>query len=98
MKRGKALALALLLLFALHGALAAEPFPALNERGFLDSGEFLSWEDPEEGSGGTAAIPSGWRSAGWNQKKPARVWYEAEIRCAGGRGYPAHDGMDPENG
>ena len=95
MKRGKALALALLLLFALHGALAAEPFPALNEDGFLEEGEFVS-EDPEEGI---------WRYCSdtlWieihrvEQKKPARVWYEAEIRCAEAGDHPHVVANDPE--
>ncbi len=62
-------------------------FPALNEDGFLDSGEFV-FEDEKNGV---------WRYASsmlWieiyrkEQKKPPRVWYEAEIRCA----------PDPENG
>lgn len=71
-------------------------FPALNDAGFLDSGEFV-WEDEENGV---------WRyvsSTLWieifrrEQKKPARVWYEAEVRCAEGSTGPRMIANDPEN-
>ena len=90
--------LVLLMTAAALGA-AAEgngEFPALNDAGFLDSGEFV-WEDE------TAGI---WRYASsdlWieifrrEQAKPARVWYEAEIRCAAGSAGPRMVANDPEN-
>ena len=73
-------------------------FPPLNENGFLDSGEFV-FEDEENGVWRYAS-PTLWIEIyRLEQKKPARVWYEAEIRCApdpedgGPRMIPA----DPEN-
>ena len=97
-KRSLAFLLALLLLAG--GLSAAEEadnnFPALNDAGFLDSGEFVA-EDPENGV---------WRYASetlWTeiyrreQEKPKRVWYEAEIRCAEGSGGPRMIANDPEN-
>jgi len=97
MKRRIILSLILLLgLLAFAGAGAEEAdFPELNDRGFLDSGEFL-YENPEEGL---------WRYASdtlWVeihriiQKKPARTWYEAEIRCAEGGDVPHMIPLDPE--
>ena len=71
-------------------------FPALNDAGFLDSGEFV-FEDEENGV---------WRYASetlWieiyrrEQAKPKRVWYEAEIRCAEGSAGPRMIANDPEN-
>ena len=71
-------------------------FPALNDAGFLDSGEFV-FEDEENGV---------WRYASptlWieiyrrEQAKPARVWYEAEVRCAEGSAGPRMIANDPEN-
>ncbi len=78
-------------------AAAAEEgaFPPLNADGFLDSGEFV-WEDAKGGV---------WRYASntlWveiyrrEQKKPARVWYEAEVRCAAGSPGPRMVMNDPE--
>ena len=70
-------------------------FPALNASGFLDSGEFL-YENDEEGI---------WRYASetlWVeihriiQAKPARTWYEAEIRCGEGGEVPRVISYDPE--
>jgi len=97
MKRRIILSLILLLgLLAFAGAGAEEAdFPELNEQGFLDSGEFL-YENPEEGL---------WRYASdtlWVeihriiQPKPARTWYEAEIRCAEGGDVPHMIPLDPE--
>ena len=57
-------------------------WPELNADGFLDDGEFV-YENDEEGL---------WRYASdtlWVeirriiQEKPARTWYEAEVRCSG---------------
>ena len=71
-------------------------FPELTEEGFLDSGEFV-FEDAKNGV---------WRYASnslWieifrrEQKKPARVWYEAEIRVAPGSEGPRMICNDPEN-
>ena len=71
-------------------------FPALNDAGFLDSGEFV-FEDEENGV---------WRYASstlWieifrrEQAKPARVWYEAEVRCAEGSAGPRMVANDPDN-
>ena len=71
-------------------------FPALNDAGFLDSGEFVL-EDEENGV---------WRYASstlWieifrrEQAKPARVWYEAEVRCAEGSAGPRMVANDPDN-
>ena len=96
----RSLAFLLSLLFLAGGLSAAEEadnnFPALNDAGFLDSGEFVA-EDPENGV---------WRYASetlWieiyrrEQEKPKRVWYEAEIRCAEGSGGPRMIANDPEN-
>ena len=88
-KRTLCLLTALLLLLSCACAAAEDKgaFPALNDAGFLDSGEFV-YEDEENGV---------WRYASdklWievyrrEQKKPARVWYEAEVRCAPGSGGP----------
>ena len=88
-----------LLLIGGCGMTAAEEegdFPALNDAGFLDSGEFV-FEDEENGV---------WRYASetlWieiyrrEQAKPKRVWYEAEIRCAEGSAGPRMIANDPEN-
>ena len=71
-------------------------FPELNGDGFLDSGEFV-FEDEENGV---------WRYASetlWieiyrrEQAKPARVWYEAEIRCAEGSEGPRMIAEDPDH-
>ena len=97
-KRTLCLLTALLLLLSCACAAAEDKgaFPALNDAGFLDSGEFV-YEDEENGV---------WRYASdklWievyrrEQKKPARVWYEAEVRCAPGSGGPRMVANDPEN-
>lgn len=99
MKRWTALGLAVMLaFFAFSGAAGetdAADFPELNENGFLDSGEFV-YENDEEGL---------WRYASetlWVevrriiQAKPARTWYEAEIRCAEGGEVPRMIPLDPE--
>lgn len=70
-------------------------FPELNGQGFLESGEFV-YENDEEGL---------WRYASetlWVevrriiQEKPARTWYEAEIRCAEGGEFPHMIPWNPE--
>ena len=98
MKKTAAAGLAFLLAFFLFLGAGAEEsdFPELNEKGFLDSGEFL-YENDEEGL---------WRYASetlWVevrriiQPKPARTWYEAEIRCAEGADVPHMIPLDPEH-
>ena len=87
----------LLAFFVFLGASAEEgDFPELNDAGFLDSGEFV-FENEEEGV---------WRYASetlWVevhriiQEKPARTWYEAEIRCAEGADVPHMIPLDPEH-
>ena len=73
----------------------AQDFPALNDEGFLDEGEFV-YEDPEKGL---------WRYCSdtlWveirriSQEKPLRTWYEAEIRCAEDGEFPHMIPVDPE--
>ena len=97
MKRFFAAGLALFLaFFTFSGATAAKSdFPELNEEGFLAEGEFV-YEDDQEGI---------WRYASetlWVevrriiQAKPARTWYEAEIRCAEGEA-PHMIPLDPDN-
>ena len=86
----------ILVLMTVQCAFAADSdWPELNEDGFLDSGEFV-YENEDEGL---------WRYAGetlWVevrrviQEKPARTWYEAEIRCAEGGDVPHMIPMDPE--
>ena len=90
--------LAALLLAGLCTAAAEEEegsFPALNDAGFMDSGEFV-FEDDGNGV---------WRYASetlWIeifrriQEKPKRVWYEAEVRCAEGSTGPRMIANDPE--
>ena len=91
------LLLALILLCGTAAAAAEEgAFPALNDAGFLDSGEFV-WEDAENGvwryASGTLRVEIFRRE----QKKPARVWYEAEVFCAEGSEGPRMVANDPEN-
>ena len=88
-----------LLLIGCFTAAAAEEdgeFPALNDAGFLDSGEFV-FEDAKNGV---------WRYASdtlWieiyrrQQEKPKRCWFEAEVRCAEGSVGPRMIANDPEN-
>ena len=89
--------LAALLVLA-SGACAAEEgdFPALNDAGFLDSGEFV-WEDTEGGVWRYASDTLRVEIFRREQKKPARVWYEAEVFCAEGSGGPRMIANDPEN-
>ena len=91
----------LALLLAVGGFAFAEEdgaFPPLNDEGFLDSGEFV-FEDPENGVWRYAS-PTLWIEIfRYEQKKPARVWYEAEIRCAPDEenGGPRMIAADPDN-
>ena len=100
MRRRLTLLLAMVMITAGFASVRAEDtdgaFPALNDAGFLDSGEFV-FEDEENGV---------WRYASetlWieifrrEQAKPARVWYEAEIRCAEGSTGPRMIANDPDN-
>ena len=71
-------------------------FPALNDAGFLDSGEFV-WEDEENGVWRYASPTLRVEIYRREQKKPARVWYEAEVFCAEGSTGPRMIANDPEN-
>ena len=71
-------------------------FPALNDAGFLDSGEFV-WEDEENGVWRYASPTLRVEIYRREQKKPARVWYEAEVFCAEGSAGPRMIANDPEN-
>ena len=100
--RRRFLALLILILMpAVAGFASAEKdgaFPPLNDDGFLDSGEFV-FEDAENGIWRYAS-PTLWIEIfRCEQKKPARVWYEAEIRCATDEedGGPRMIAADPEN-
>ena len=91
----------LLMLTLLWGGLhaAAEEkgeFPALNDAGFLDSGEFV-WEDEENGVWRYASSTLRVEIFRREQKKPARVWYEAEVFCAEGSTGPRMIANDPEH-
>ena len=97
-KRTLGLLLALVLLW---GGLCAEAeekgeFPALNDAGFLDSGEFV-WEDEENGVWRYASETLRVEIFRREQAKPARVWYEAEVFCAEGSEGPRMIANDPEN-
>ena len=80
------------------GAAAAEEgeFPALNDAGFLDSGEFV-FEDAEAGVWRYASDTLKVEIYRREQKKPPRVWYEAEVFCAEGSAGPRMIANDPEN-
>ena len=74
--------------FVFAGASAQEgDFPELNGDGFLDSGEFL-YEGEEEGLWRYASETLWVEIRRYIQEKPARTWYEAEIRCAEGSEMP----------
>ena len=89
--------LALLLLWGIAGAAAEEgEFPALNDAGFLDSGEFV-FEDGENGVWRYASATLRIEIFRREQAKPARVWYEAEIFCAEGSEGPRMIVNDPNN-
>ena len=96
-RRGFILLLALLLLWG--SAFAAEEegdFPALNDAGFLDSGEFV-WQDEEKGIWRYASDTLRIEIFRRQQKQPARVWYEAEVFCAEGSAGPRMIANDPEH-
>ena len=87
---------ALMLLRSISYAAAEEgEFPALNDAGFLDSGEFV-WEDEENGVWRYASDTLRIEIFRREQAKPARVWYEAEIFCAEGSAGPRMVANDPE--
>ena len=96
-RKGFSLLLAVLLLWGAvrTGAEEKGAFPALNDAGFLDSGEFV-WEDEENGVWRYASETLRVEIFRREQAKPARVWYEAEIFCAEGTG-PRMIANDPEN-
>ena len=88
----------LVLLWSAQYAAAEETgeFPALNDAGFLDSGEFV-WEDEKNGVWRYASETLRVEIYRREQAKPARVWYEAEIYCADGSAGPRMIANDPEN-
>ena len=89
--------LAVLLVLTAGSAAAEEgEFPALNDAGFLDSGEFV-FEDAEAGVWRYASDTLKVEIYRREQKKPPRVWYEAEVFCAEGSAGPRMIANDPEN-
>ena len=92
--------LACLVLAGCCAAAAAEEegaFPALNDAGFLDSGEFV-FEDPENGIWRYASATLRVEIFRRQTVKPKkRVWYEAEVFCAEGNGGPRMVANDPEH-
>ncbi len=97
MKRWAVLLVALIMLMT--GAAAGEStdgaFPEMNGEGFLDSGEFL-YENADDGIWRYASSTLWVEIIRYTQKKPARVWYEAEIRCAEDSEIPHMIPNDPE--
>ena len=83
-KRIAALLLAMLLWCSV--ALGEGEFPALNEHGFLDEGEFL-YENTEEGVWRYASPTLRVEILRYTQESPAQVWYEAEIWAAEGESF-----------
>ena len=99
MKRILCVILALFMTIAVFSRARAEEsdFPQLNDEGFLDEGEFVYFGETE----------GLWRYASdtlwveirrYIQEKPARTWYEAEIRCKEGSDMPHMIPNDPEKG
>ena len=91
-------AMALLVLcLALPSFAGAEEsdFPPLNEKGFLDSGEFV-YMGEEEGLWRYCSDTLWVEIRRCEQQKPARVWYEAEVRCAEGGDTPHMIAYKPE--
>ena len=97
-KRTLGLLTALMILWTGCIAAAEEKgeFPALNDAGFLDSGEFV-WEDDENGVWRYASDTLRIEIFRRQQKQPARVWYEAEVFCAEGSAGPRMIANDPEH-
>ena len=90
------IALMLLWMWSVSWAEAQEgEFPALNDAGFLDSGEFV-WEDEENGVWRYASTTLRIEIFRREQEKPARVWYEAEVFCAEGSEGPRMVANNPE--
>ena len=97
MKRIIPIGLAMLMaFFAFTGAGAEDSdFPELNGEGFLDEGEFV-YEGEQEGLWRYASDTLWVEIRRMIQEKPARTWYEAEIRCAEGSEMPHMIPNDPE--
>ena len=84
--------------FAFPWASAEESeFPELNAEGFLDEGEFVYFGE-EEGLWRYASSTLWVEVRRTIQEKPARTWYEAEIRCKEGSEVPHMIANDPEKG
>ncbi|MBQ6565038.1 MAG: phosphodiester glycosidase family protein [Clostridia bacterium] len=75
--------LILMLLLLAVPAWADEPFPELNENGFLDEGEFVSF-DSENGIWRYASETLRVEIQRFTTTKPKRIWYEAEVYSAEG--------------
>ena len=76
MKKLLVLLAALLMLCGL--ALAEGEFPELNEKGFLDEGEFL-YENADDGVWRYVSPTLKVEIIRYVQKSPSRIWYEAEV-------------------
>ena len=100
-RKGIALLAVFVLLWTALSAIAEETedgqFPALNDAGFLDSGEFV-FEDPENGVWRYASDTLRVEIIRHQLTKPKkRVWYEAEVFCAEGSDGPRMVANDPEH-
>ena len=84
-----------LILMGTGCALTEGEFPELNEEGFLDSGEFV-YENSKEGVWRYCSDTLKVEIFRKQTKKPARVWYEAEVWCAEGGDVPHMIPNDPE--
>ena len=73
----------LVLILIAGSALADEPFPELNAEGFLDEGEFVSF-DSENGIWRYASATLRVEIQRFTSTKPRRIWYEAEVFSAEG--------------
>ena len=97
MRRTVFLWLVALQMLVMGVAVAAEgDFPALNDAGFLDSGEFV-FEDAENGVWRYASTELWIEIIRRTEEKPAETWYEAEIRCLEGSQGPHMIANDPKS-
>ena len=74
----KLLALLAALVMLCGFALAEGEFPELNEKGFLDEGEFL-YENADDGVWRYVSPTLKVEIIRYVQKSPSRIWYEAEV-------------------
>lgn len=99
MKRFLCVSLALFMAISAFLRAGAEEsdFPQLNDEGFLDEGEFVYFGETE-GLWRYASDTMWVEVRRYIQAKPARTWYEAEIRCKEGSDMPHMIANDPEKG